>query len=127
MITEHLVAKKAVKSGSAQSYISFLVKDLLKLRATLGNTSFFHSVLESTPKKILAFKSVLTNLGNTANDSATALREDRCYRGKEMGTLRLIGKKNEIQKNPGHMHHLKVSVNSPGFPLTQPEETVEEG
>lgn len=66
MITEHLVAKKAVKSGSARSYISFLVKDPLKLRATLGNTSFFHSVLKSAPKKILALKSFLMNLGNAA-------------------------------------------------------------
>jgi len=61
-----LVAKKAVKSGSGRSYVSFLVKDLLKLR-TLGNTSFFHSVLKTGPKKLLALKSFLTNLGNAAN------------------------------------------------------------
>ena len=65
-----MVAKKAVKSGSGRSYVSFLVKDLLKLRTTLGNTSFFHSTLKTAPKtapkKLLALKSFLTNLGNAA-------------------------------------------------------------
>ena len=54
-----MVAKKAVKSGSGQSYVSFLVKDLLKLRRTLGNTSFFNSALKTAPKKLLALKSFL--------------------------------------------------------------------
>ena len=64
--SERLVAKKAVKSGSGRSYVSFLVKDLLKLRTTLGNTSFFHSAPKTAPKKLLALKSFLTNLGNAA-------------------------------------------------------------
>jgi len=64
-----LVANKTVKSGSGRSYVSFLVKDLLKLRTTLGNTSFFHSALKTAPKKLLALKSFLTNLGNAAIDS----------------------------------------------------------
>jgi len=64
--SECLVAKKAVKSGSRRSYISFLVKDLLKLRTTLGNTSFFYSALKTAPKKLLVLKSFLTNLGNVA-------------------------------------------------------------
>ena len=52
----------------------------------------------------------------TINESATALREDRCYRGKAMRTLSL-GKKSEILPCPFH---------SPGFTLIQPER-VEEG
>ena len=42
-----------------------------------------------------------------------------------MGTLSLIIKKGEIQRNPDHMHQLKVSVHFPGFTLTQPKETAE--
>ena len=61
-----MVVKKAVKNGSGRSYVSFLVKDLLKLRTTLGNASFFHSALMTAPKKLLALKSFLTNLGNAA-------------------------------------------------------------
>ena len=42
-----------------------------------------------------------------------------------MGTLSLIIKKGEIQRNPDHMHQLQVSVHFPGFTLTQPKETAE--
>jgi len=42
------------------------VKYLLKLRTTLGNTSLFHSALNNAPKKLLALKSFLMNLGNAA-------------------------------------------------------------
>ena len=58
--SERLVAKKTVKSGSGQSYVSFLVKDLLELKRTLGNTSFFHSALKTAPKKLLALKSFMS-------------------------------------------------------------------
>ena len=34
-----------------------------------------------------------------------------------MGTLSLISKKEVIQRNPDHVHHLKASDYSPGFPL----------
>jgi len=86
-----LVAKNAVKSGSELSYVSFLVKDLLKLRTTLGNTSFFHSALKIAPKKLLALKSFLTNLGNVAtvcNEThwhRTEGNVDYKYTRREMG------------------------------------------
>ena len=34
-----------------------------------------------------------------------------------MGALSLISKKEVIERNADHMHHLKVSVQFPGFPL----------
>ena len=46
------------------------MKDLLKLRTTLGN--FFNSTLKSALKKLLALKSSLTNLGNAAKEFALA-------------------------------------------------------
>jgi len=50
------------------------VKYLLKLRSTLGNTSFFHSALMTAPKKLLALKSFLTTLGNEALISRYLIR-----------------------------------------------------
>ena len=55
LITEHLVAKKAVKSGSARSYISFKWKILLSYDR-LWKTHPSFSVFKSAPKKILALR-----------------------------------------------------------------------